>query len=59
MRLPFVNSSASILKLGSDSVVHGLSVDCAEVSSPHGHDSFLLQPPGYHERIAAFLSDDA
>ena len=37
----------------------GLSVDCAEVSSPHGHDSFLLQPPGYHERIAAFLADGA
>lgn len=33
----------------------GLSVDRAEISSPHGHDSFLLQPPGYHERIAEFL----
>lgn len=33
----------------------GVSVDLAEVSSPYGHDSFLLQPPGYHERIAAFL----
>lgn len=26
-----------------------------ELASPWGHDSFLLQPPGYHERIAAFL----
>ena len=33
----------------------GVSVDSAEISSPHGHDSFLLQPPGYHERLAAFL----
>ena len=23
---------------------------------PYGHDSFLLEPPGYHERIAAFLA---
>jgi homoserine O-acetyltransferase/O-succinyltransferase len=38
----------------------GVTVDCAEISSPFGHDSFLLEPPGYHERIAEFLgvSDD-
>jgi homoserine O-acetyltransferase len=29
--------------------------DHAEVASPFGHDSFLLEPPGYHERIAGFL----
>ncbi len=33
----------------------GSEVDVAEISSPHGHDSFLLIPPGYHERVAAFL----
>ncbi len=27
-----------------------------ELHSPWGHDSFLLQPPGYHDRIAAFLA---
>ena len=27
-----------------------------ELRSPWGHDSFLLDPPGYHERIAAFLA---
>ena len=34
----------------------GVSVDLAEVVSPYGHDSFLLQAPGYHERIASFLA---
>ncbi|WP_101523449.1 homoserine O-acetyltransferase MetX [Nocardioides houyundeii] len=33
----------------------GIDVDLAELTSPHGHDSFLLEPPGYHERVAAFL----
>ncbi|MBI2245861.1 MAG: homoserine O-acetyltransferase [Nocardioides sp.] len=33
----------------------GVEVDWAELASPFGHDSFLLQPPGYHERIAEFL----
>ena len=26
-----------------------------ELASPWGHDSFLLDPPGYHERVRAFL----
>ncbi|MEO5652822.1 MAG: homoserine O-acetyltransferase [Marmoricola sp.] len=34
----------------------GVDVDWAELPSPFGHDSFLLQPPGYHERIASFLA---
>ncbi|MCD4533102.1 homoserine O-acetyltransferase [Nocardioides sp. cx-169] len=34
----------------------GVDVDWAELASPFGHDSFLLEPPGYHERIAAFLA---
>ena len=35
---------------------HGrVPVSFREIRSPWGHDSFLLQPPGYHETIAAFL----
>ena len=26
-----------------------------ELASPWGHDSFLLDPPGYHDRVRAFL----
>ncbi|WP_232678429.1 homoserine O-acetyltransferase [Nocardioides sp. R-C-SC26] len=33
----------------------GVDVDFAELSSPWGHDSFLLEPPGYHDRLRAFL----
>ncbi|MBE7324842.1 homoserine O-acetyltransferase [Nocardioides sp. Y6] len=33
----------------------GVDVDFEELSSPFGHDSFLLQPPGYHDRVARFL----
>jgi homoserine O-acetyltransferase len=33
----------------------GARSDFAELASPWGHDSFLLQPPGYHDRVAAFL----
>ena len=34
----------------------GVAVDRAELASPFGHDSFLLQPQHYHERIARFLA---
>lgn len=34
----------------------GVEVDCAELTSPYGHDSFLLEPAGYHERLAGFLA---
>jgi homoserine O-acetyltransferase len=34
----------------------GLDVDQAVLASPHGHDSFLLEPPGYHDRVRAFLA---
>jgi homoserine O-acetyltransferase len=33
----------------------GVQADHAELASPFGHDSFLLEPPGYHDRIAGFL----
>ena len=38
-----------LVKAGSD-------VAFEEIASPFGHDSFLLEPPGYHDRIAAFLA---
>jgi homoserine O-acetyltransferase/O-succinyltransferase len=41
---------------------HGVPVTFREVSSPHGHDSFLLEVPEYHRTVAAFLgrvADDA
>ena len=35
---------------------HGrVPVSFREISSPAGHDSFLLTPPGYHEAVRAFL----
>ena len=34
----------------------GVAVDLAEIASPYGHDSFLLEPPGYHDRIRTFLA---
>jgi homoserine O-acetyltransferase len=33
----------------------GVPSELVELHSPWGHDSFLLDPPGYHERIRAFL----
>ena len=33
----------------------GVPVDDAVIASPWGHDSFLLDPPGYHERVRAAL----
>ncbi|WP_205471734.1 homoserine O-acetyltransferase [Nocardioides sp. SYSU D00038] len=33
----------------------GAAVTFEELASPWGHDSFLLEPPGYHDRVRAFL----
>ncbi len=33
----------------------GVPAEHQELHSPWGHDSFLLDPPGYHDRIRAFL----
>ncbi len=35
---------------------HGVDVDFAELSSPYGHDSFLLDSPGYLDRVRGFLA---
>lgn len=34
----------------------GAASEHVEITSTWGHDSFLLQPPGYHERLAEFLA---
>lgn len=33
----------------------GVPVEFSELHSIHGHDSFLLEPPGYHDAIRKFL----
>ena len=35
----------------------GAPVVRREIASPHGHDSFLLPVPEYHEAVRAFLED--
>nr|WP_110206448.1 homoserine O-acetyltransferase [Nocardioides daejeonensis] len=35
----------------------GVAVDFDELHSVHGHDSFLLEPPGYHDAIRSFVED--
>jgi homoserine O-acetyltransferase len=34
----------------------GVDAELREIASPHGHDSFLLPVPAYHEAIHAFLA---
>ncbi len=34
---------------------HRVPVSFREISSPHGHDSFLLDVPEYHDTVAAYL----
>ena len=34
---------------------HRTPVSFREISSPHGHDSFLLDIPDYHQTVATFL----
>lgn len=36
----------------------GVDARHTEISSPWGHDSFLLDVPEYHERIALFLNEE-
>ena len=37
----------------------GADVQHREIDSPWGHDSFLMEVPGYQERVAAFLQSEA
>ena len=34
----------------------GVPIRFREIDSPWGHDSFLLEPPGYHDEIRQFLA---
>jgi homoserine O-acetyltransferase len=34
----------------------GAPVEFREITSPHGHDSFLLEVPGYHDAVRRFLA---
>ncbi|MBJ7333606.1 MAG: homoserine O-acetyltransferase, partial [Thermoleophilia bacterium] len=34
---------------------HRVPVTFREISSPHGHDSFLLDVPEYHKTVSAYL----
>lgn len=45
----------------SERIVHelerlGAPVRFREISAPWGHDSFLLEPPGYHDEVRQFLA---
>lgn len=44
------------LRIRDELAARGVRVDHTEVASPWGHDSFLLEPPGYHDLVRSFLS---
>lgn len=47
--------TAHSLRIRDELAARGVAVDHTEISSPWGHDSFLLEPPGYHDLVRAFL----
>ena len=47
--------TAHSLRIRDELAARGVEAEHTELSSPWGHDSFLLQPPGYHEAVRAFL----
>ncbi len=49
-------STAHSLLIANTLARAGVRVLQRELSSPWGHDSFLLEPPGYHDEIASFLA---
>ena len=51
--------TAQSARLAEHLQAHGVDADHAEIHSPYGHDSFLLDPPGYLDRVATFLAPDA
>lgn len=51
-RFPTVHS----LRIRDQLAARGVAVDHTEIASRWGHDSFLLEPPGYHDLVAAFLA---
>lgn len=44
------------LRIRDELAARGVEVDHTEVASPWGHDSFLLEPPGYHDLVRSFLA---
>lgn len=54
-RFPTTHSAQIAAGLRAGGAQH---VAFREVASPHGHDSFLLPVPAYHEAIRAFLQDE-
>lgn len=48
--------TAHSLRIRDELAARGVQVDHTEVASPWGHDSFLLEPPGYHDLVRSFLS---
>lgn len=48
--------TAHSLRIRDELAARGVAVDHTEITSPWGHDSFLLEPPGYHDRVRAFLA---
>ncbi|MCR1782431.1 homoserine O-acetyltransferase [Nocardioides carbamazepini] len=47
--------TAHSLRIRDQLAARGVRVDHTEVASPWGHDSFLLEPPGYHDLVRSFL----
>ncbi|TNM41141.1 homoserine O-acetyltransferase [Nocardioides albidus] len=47
--------TAHSLRIRDRLLERGVAVDHTEIASPWGHDSFLLEPPGYHELVRSFL----
>jgi homoserine O-acetyltransferase len=48
-------STAHSLRLRESLAAHGVEATHTEIASPYGHDSFLLEPAGYHEAVREFL----
>lgn len=47
--------TAHSLRIRDQLAARGVAVDHTEIASPWGHDSFLLEPPGYHDLVRGFL----
>ncbi|WP_278259300.1 hypothetical protein [Nocardioides convexus] len=48
--------TAHSLRIRDGSAARGAAVEHAEIASPWGHDSFLLEPPGYHDEVRRHLA---
>jgi homoserine O-acetyltransferase len=48
-------SSAHSAELAQALAAGGVDAEHVEITSPWGHDSFLLEVPDYHRTVAAFL----